>query len=530
MLNRFLTRFNRRLRPAPHVESLARHNAYIWPNLAESAAQSRVYQSSPWVYLAVNRIAEAIALVPLRVLRLDGEQRREVVRHPLEVLLDAPNPFLSRFELFEQTAGFLELTGNAYWLLSGDSSGVPVEIWPLRPDRVSIVPDPARYIKGYVYEIDGVRIPLEPAEVVHFKRWHPANDYYGLSALEAARLTIASDRAMAEWNRNTFKEDNGVPAGIVTVKDNVSDGDFQRIKQEWRQSYGGPQRRTAFLRGGNIQWHNIGLSHNELDFLKGREAHRDEILNTFGLPVGLISENATEANAKVAERLFIERTLWPKLTRIAQKITAELLPFWPGNYIAEFEDIRPTDAAARMDEIRASYPVLSINEIRARYYQLSPVDWGTLPPSIPPLHHMERGLRGEVSSAADSSLEVSGGEPSAAVAKALPPLAQLALPAGSDIAACAANSAISPDGATGNAKQATQNALSELARWEKFTIKRWGRAAGRPFEVRDLPGEIAFMVSAGLMTAATPDEARQVFASARAALHESTIEDAETVS
>ncbi|PJF21538.1 MAG: hypothetical protein CUN56_10560, partial [Phototrophicales bacterium] len=98
-----------------------------------------------------------------------------------------------------------------------------------------------------------------------------------------------------------------------------------------------------------------------------------------GVPVGLVSDNATEANAKVAERMFIERTLYPKLVRVAQKITQEILPFWSRDYIAEFEDIRPTDTAARLEEIRTASAVLSINEIRQRYYQLPPVAWGDLP-------------------------------------------------------------------------------------------------------------------------------------------------------
>jgi HK97 family phage portal protein len=230
------------LRRAPHVEAVARHNSFLWPNLAEAGAQARVYQQSPWVYIAVNRIAEAVALVPLRVMRLEGERKIEIERHPLERLLDAPNPYLSRFELFEQTAGILELTGNAYWFLAGDASGLPAEVWPLRPDRISIVPDPARYVKGYIYEIDGLRIPLDPAEVVHFKRWHPSNDYYGLSALEAARLSITSDQAMAEWNRNTFGKDNGVPAGIVNIKDFVSDGLPARRRNRMAEHWPEPQR------------------------------------------------------------------------------------------------------------------------------------------------------------------------------------------------------------------------------------------------------------------------------------------------
>jgi len=469
----------RGLRPAPHIAPVAQHNAYTWPDLSMTATQSTIYRQSPWVYVAVNRIAEAAALVPLEVFRVEGEARIAVEQHPLEALLDAPNPYLSRFELFEQTFGYLELTGDAYWFLAGDTAGVPTQIWPLRPDRVSIVPDATQYVKGYVYEVDGHFIPLEAQEVIHFKRWHPANDYYGLSALEAARLAVSNDRAMSEWNRNTFGRDNGVPAGIVNIKEFVSDSDYERIKQEWRQSYGGGQRRTAFLRGSSIEWQHIGLSHNELDFLKGREAHRNEILNIFGIPVGLVSENATEANAKVAERIFIERTLWPKLVRVAQKITQELLPFWPGEHRAVFEDIRPRDVQLRLDEIRTAYPVLSINEIRQRYYQAAPVAWGERPVGM------------------DDDNGDDGG-------------AQHAV----------------PDDTTSNdvAHDPAKSMHDELLRWERFTIKRWGRSNGRPFEVRNLPEEIAFEVSAGLLAAADAKEARRVFKQAREALLPTEVE------
>src|SRR5690606_5937727 len=217
------------LRQAPHIALVAQHNAALWPDLAAVEAQARVYQQSPWVYIAINRIAEAAALVPLHVYRREGEQRIAVERHPLEDLLDAPNPYLSRFELIEQTVGMLELTGNAYWFLAGYGRGAPSQIGLLRPDRVSIVPDPDHYVRGYLYEIDGQRIPLETVEVVHFKRRHPANDYYGLSALEAGRVTIASDRAMAEWNRSTFGRDHGGPAGIGKVEEEVADADFERV-------------------------------------------------------------------------------------------------------------------------------------------------------------------------------------------------------------------------------------------------------------------------------------------------------------
>ena len=226
----FASRLRKQLRPvAPHIASVALHNQFRWQ--PHQGSPARVYQQSPWVYLAINRIAEAGALVPLRVLQQQGEAELEVECHPLEQLLDNPNPTMSRFELFEQTIGMLELTGNAYWFLTG-KAGIPEEIWTLRPDRITIVPDPQNFIRGYIYEVDGQRIPLEAVEVVHFKRWHPSNDYYGLSPLEAARLAIRSDRSMAEWNDNTFGQDKGVPAGIVSLKKDTTDTDYERIKRE----------------------------------------------------------------------------------------------------------------------------------------------------------------------------------------------------------------------------------------------------------------------------------------------------------
>jgi HK97 family phage portal protein len=486
MFNWLASVFPRRqgLRPAPHLESVARHNTLGWPNLAAVESQARVYQQSPWVYIAVNRIAEAAALVPLRVTRRLSDSRQiPVERHPLERLLEAPNPFLSGFELIEQTIGMLELTGDAYWFLAGDSAGVPMEIWPLRPDRVSIVPDPTDHIKGYVYEIDGQRIPLLPQEVIHFRRWHPANDYYGLSALEAARYAVQTDKAMAEWNRSTFGQDNGVPAGIVTVKDFITDTDYERLKREWRTSYGGPQRRTAFLRGGSVTWQNIGLSHNELDFLRGRQANRDEILNLFGLPVGLLSENATEANATVAERLFIERTLWPKLVRLAQKITQDLLPFWPGDFVASFEDIRPTDMQTRLAEIRTAYPLLSINELRERYYQLPATLWGQLP----------------VGASKVLPTEADGMEPQ-------PP---------------------DDDESALKGLPAPADPLDELGQWERFARKRLGKPVSRPFQVQSLPSELAFEVAALVQAAHTESDLHAAFTHARSLLEsESTAQPA----
>ncbi|MEO1164110.1 MAG: phage portal protein [Chloroflexota bacterium] len=466
----FSTRRNTLQRTPRHIEAVAVHNNTLSSTKHKQQQHTTMYQQASWVHVAVNRIAEAGALVPLKVLAMNGEQTQEIERHPLEILLDNPNPTMSRFELLESTLGFLELTGNAYWYLAGDAEGRPAEIWVLRPDRVTIVPHPTDYVAGYLYHVDGKQIPLDALEVVHFKRWHPANDYYGLSPLEAARLAVESDHAMAHWNQNTFGHGHGVPAGIVNITDFVNDADFERIKREWRTSYGRGQRKTAFLRGGTVNWQHIGLSHTDLDFLQGRVAHRDEILTIFGIPMGLVSENATEANATVAERQFIERTLYPKLVRIAQKITQELLPFYGNDLVARFDDIRPTDTQARLDEIRTAQNILSINEIRQQFYNLPSVAWGDLPLSM---------------ASAPTAIETPTDE--IAVVDDMP--ADEETPAEPDMKAI----------------------QTELAQWERFALNRIGKTQVRPFEVTAIPDDLAFEISAGLLFAPDTESVKSVF-------------------
>jgi HK97 family phage portal protein len=376
MFNWLTTRFSGR----DHLQTQAPEALTVptWPAGPAALDGDRAYASAPWVYVAVSRIAEAGALVPLEVVRSTRDGREALPDHPLLHLLAQPNPLTSRFELIEATLAALELHGNAYWFLLGGGDGLPAEIWPLHPGRMTVVPGGAGGVRGYVYAHEGQQLALEPVEVVHFRRYNPADPFYGQSTLAAAREAVAADSAMAAWNRRTFSEGHAVPAGIVNIAPAITDGDYERIRRDWQAAYGGGQRRTAFLRGGDISWQSIGLSHSELDFLKGRQAGRDEILAIFGIPVGLIAENATEANARVAERSFIERTLWPKLVRLAAKMTVDLLPFYDGaaDCAVAFSDIRPTDTDARLAELRAAYPVLSINEIRARYYGLGPVAWG----------------------------------------------------------------------------------------------------------------------------------------------------------
>ena len=92
--------------------------------------------------------------------------------HPAQQLLNRANRWYTRGDLWRATEIYLNLWGSAFWALDRDEEGVR-EIWPLRPDRVSILPDRKRHIRGFVYQGHSGPVPYTPEEVIWLRYFNP---------------------------------------------------------------------------------------------------------------------------------------------------------------------------------------------------------------------------------------------------------------------------------------------------------------------------------------------------------------------
>ena len=124
----------------------------------------------------------------------------EITEHPILDLLDSVTATTNRFELFELSDTFEELTGNAYWWCPKGALGVPDRIIVLRSQWVRIVPskDNAEYVEKYLYGPDprtAMSIPAE--EVVHFKRPNPMDELFlGFGPVQAGIYATYRQEAM----------------------------------------------------------------------------------------------------------------------------------------------------------------------------------------------------------------------------------------------------------------------------------------------------------------------------------------------
>src|SRR5690606_1528214 len=76
---------------------------------------------------------------------------------------------------------YFYLSGNIFWEKVRSRAGRVVELWPLRPDKVRIIPDEDDFISGYQYEVGGRLFPLDVADVIHFKLPNPTDPFFGLA-------------------------------------------------------------------------------------------------------------------------------------------------------------------------------------------------------------------------------------------------------------------------------------------------------------------------------------------------------------
>lgn len=350
-------------------------------------AQLELYQRLSWVQIAVSTVSRTATTAALRVVEMNQEREEQLDNHPFEQLLTRPNPLQSRSELLEATFAHRALTGNCYWWLNRASGNVePDEIWVLPSNRMRPVPDRNLYLKGYLYqsEADGREIPLELHEVVHFRQFHPLNEFVGLSPIESLATIAQGDMAMQKWNTNYFDKNNAKAPGALAYSDPIDDETWYKMKHDIKAQHGGTKRNLLMLRNvgaGGVQWIQMAMSQKDMEFLAARKFNKEEIFAIFAPGLSSVLDvNATEANAQAGKGTFIEFGVWPQMVSIAEKITNDILPVYGNNLVARFDDIRVTDRELALKEQEAFERVHTVNEVREHFYNALPVEGADLLP------------------------------------------------------------------------------------------------------------------------------------------------------
>ncbi|WP_322892656.1 MULTISPECIES: phage portal protein [unclassified Yoonia] len=310
------------------------------------------FLANPIGYRAVKLIAEAAAAIPLIV----QDDQRRYDHHPVQELLARPNAAQGRAELLEALFGQILLTGNGY-LEAVAIDDLPAEIHVLRSDRMAVVPGADGWPAGYEYSVDGRKHRFTSTDshspICHVKSFHPQDDHYGFSALQACAAAIDVHNAASRWSKALL--DNAArPSGAIVFRGGegqsaLTRDQYDRLIDEMETQHQGARNagRPMLLEGG-LDWKPMGFSPSDIEFQKTKEAAAREIAIAFGVPPMLlgIPGDATYANYQEANRAFYRLTVLPLATRVTSVIAD-----WLSDFSGERIEIRPD-----VDQIAALSP------------------------------------------------------------------------------------------------------------------------------------------------------------------------------
>ena len=299
----------------------------------------------------------------------------------------------------------------AYEIVTAEVKGklLPLELGAIAGDTVEIDCDeagiPLSYWQSYNVKTN---VQFEPDELAYIKlnpvSWSP----YGVSPIETAYVSIASDLNANKYNA-AFFEKNGIPPALLAVM-GLSSGDFRNLMVQMRQtSQDNPWNIHAFRAARDAE----GKSQQVFDLIplsqvSNREMQFTELLTHVvrritmlyrisSSQIGFTDEITGGIGSGVAETqvdLMESKGVAPLLRLLAATHTEMVIHGVCGWTDLEFAFTQSQTPAEQQEYERDSQEVqlgaMTINELRSKWGGRDAVEWGDSPLQPPPMWAQEK--------------------------------------------------------------------------------------------------------------------------------------------
>lgn len=370
-------------------------------------------------------LAEDISSLPLILYRRLKRGKERASDHPYFSLMhDAPNPEHTSMVFREFIEGHLLGWGNFYGQLIWDRKGVVREVWPLRPDRMSVFREGG--VRKYLYRpMKGPERAFRQDEVLHIPAFG-FDGLTGLSRISQARNAIALSIAAEKFGSKFFQND-ARPGIVLKHPQSLGDDAYKHLSESWSSLHQGVDNshKPAILEEG-MDIATIGIPPEDAQFLQTRQFQVAEIARIFRIPphmMGDVTKTSSWGTGIEQQELgYLSHTLRPWMTRIEQQLNKDLLlPEERRTYLFEhLSDVMlRTDTTARFQAYAQAITngFMTRNEAREKENwnpldgldePLVPLNMGTAgatPRSVSPLLHdlAERVTRREINELRDAA-------------------------------------------------------------------------------------------------------------------------------
>lgn len=265
----------------------------------------------PAVQLSIKLIAEGVAALDRRIVRIDGDREIDAPEHPASRLLsDRWNEWQSAYEGVRDliAAALCNDAGGMAWCNRVGDQLREIIIYrsSLTVQHDTDTGEP-KYTLGTA--------PVSARDVVHIR------SAFSRAPLTLARESIGIAATMADRSGKLFQNASR-PAGWIEFEEDLDEPAFTRMKTSWKEAHGSPENsgKTAILYNKG-KFHPVEFKSVDAQFLELKKEQVVEIGRAFGVPPGMLYEmgRQTWANMEQASKEWLVNTLegWCKVTEAA---------------------------------------------------------------------------------------------------------------------------------------------------------------------------------------------------------------------
>ena len=285
----------------------------------------------------------------------------------------------------------LMIFGNAYLYVVPNGAGKPTGLKRVAPYTMRIIvrnngeivryeqENPNNLVSGYNDKRNV--ITFNANEIIHFKFHDPINDVYGLSPLEAIRLSVVADFSAQQYNI-AFFQNAGVTGTIISIA-SASQDDMDRTREYLREQYTGlgGAHKILVIDSNSHSVHKAVATHTDMNFLEGRRFLLQEILAVLDVPPAKIGimETANRSNSKEQDKTFRTESIQYIQYLFEETLNDHFISPVLGikNTIFKHQDSDTRDSQELMSIFTSAinHGIYTINEVRAKL-GLSPIKGG----------------------------------------------------------------------------------------------------------------------------------------------------------
>lgn len=241
------------------------------------------------------------------------------VRGPLQRVLDAPNAVMTTSVMLERIAHAYFMDYNAWVLLVRDERRSITAMWPVNPERVTLIEDAGGRLAVQMEFADGSETTVLYSDVIHVPNHCYANDYLGGDAsgrpdnnaiLQTVELNDALMQGVSKGLQASYAV-NGVVKYNTMMDNGVMAKNIQALSERLAASESG-------LMGLDIKGDYVPITRDiKLVDKDTLEFVDSKILRHFGVPLDILTGDYTPDQLAA----FYQQTIEPFVVALSQAFT-----------------------------------------------------------------------------------------------------------------------------------------------------------------------------------------------------------------